>query len=122
MAVEQLLEHPWPGNVRELKNAIERTVLINPRRWIDRIARLEASGGLPDAFKEMPGRLGYLKSKETVAQDLEKTYLIQYMRQEKGQINRVAELMGVSTRTVSRQLEKYGLDKMVFKEKKAVSS
>ncbi|MBI5588736.1 MAG: sigma-54-dependent Fis family transcriptional regulator [Deltaproteobacteria bacterium] len=118
-AVEQLLGHSWPGNVRELRNAIERTVLTNPRRWIDRVSRLESAGGLPEAFKDLPGRLNYLKAKDTVSQELEKTYLIQYMRQEKGQINRVAELMGVSTRTVSRQLEKYGLDKMVFKEKKA---
>ncbi|MBI1912957.1 MAG: sigma-54-dependent Fis family transcriptional regulator [Deltaproteobacteria bacterium] len=120
-AVEQLLEHAWPGNIRELKNSIERTVLTNPRRWIDRIAKLEVSkAALPDMFSEMPARLSYVKAKETVSQELEKTYLIQYMRQEKGSINRVAELMGVSTRTVSRQLEKFELDKMVFKDKRPV--
>ncbi|HXI10925.1 MAG TPA: sigma-54 dependent transcriptional regulator, partial [Thermodesulfobacteriota bacterium] len=118
-AVEQLLEHSWPGNVRELRNVIERTVLTNPRRWIDGIARLETSAGLPEAFKELPGRLDYRKAKETVSSELERAYLVRYMRQECGRINRVAELMGISTRTVSRQLEKFGLDKMVFKEKNA---
>ncbi|MDP2690070.1 MAG: sigma-54 dependent transcriptional regulator [Deltaproteobacteria bacterium] len=116
-AVEQILEHAWPGNVRELRNAIERTVLTNPRRWIDRIARLDTDKGLSRMFGELPGRLSYLKAREDVASELEKTYLIQYMRRENGQINRVAELMNVSTRTVSRQLEKYGLDKMLFRDK-----
>ncbi|MFQ5736332.1 MAG: sigma-54-dependent transcriptional regulator [Thermodesulfobacteriota bacterium] len=114
-AVEQLLEHTWPGNVRELKNAIERTVLTNPRMWIDRISRLETDRGFTKMFTELPGRLGYLKAKEDVAAELEKTYLVDYMRREQGQINRVAELMGVSTRTVSRQLDRYGLDKTLFK-------
>jgi len=120
-AVTQLLEHSWPGNVRELRNAIERTVLTNPRRWVDRVARLEPPASLPEAFKDLPGRLNYLRAKETVSHELEKTYLVQYMRQECGRINRVADLMGVSTRTVSRQLERFGLDKVVFKEKSASS-
>lgn len=115
-AIEQLLEYGWPGNVRELRNAIERTVLTNPRRWIDRISRLEPQKAAGPAFNDFPGRMNYVQAKETVCNELEKTYLIQFMRQEKGQINRVAELMGVSTRTISRQLEKYGLDKMVFKK------
>lgn len=113
-AIEQLLEHHWPGNVRELKNAVERTVLTNPRRWVDRLSRLEP-GRRENLFTDLPGRLPYLKAKETVEQELEKTYLIHYMRQEKGRISRVAELMGICSRTVSRQLERYGLDKLLFK-------
>ncbi|MBI5642705.1 MAG: sigma-54-dependent Fis family transcriptional regulator [Deltaproteobacteria bacterium] len=115
-AIEQLLEHSWPGNVRELRNAIERTVLTNPRKWIDRISKLETQKGLKDNFGDLPGKLSYVKARESVSQELEKAYLVQFMRQEKGQINRVAELMGVSTRTISRSLEKFGLDKVLFKK------
>jgi len=117
-ALDALLAHSWPGNVRELQNAIERTVLTSPRKWIDRISRLEVLHGPQGTLSDMPSRMSYTKAKETLASDLEKTYLIQYMRQEKGQINKVAELMGVSTRTVSRQLDKYGLDKSHFKPKR----
>lgn len=116
-AIEQILGYPWPGNVRELRNAIERTVLTNPRRWIEKIAGLSPGKGVPSMFSDMPFRMPYTEAKENVANELDKAYIIQYMKQERGQINRVAELMGVSTRTVSRCLEKYGLDKMVFKEK-----
>ncbi len=30
-ATRRLLAHPWPGNVRELRNAVERSVALNPR-------------------------------------------------------------------------------------------
>ena len=117
-AIREILEHRWPGNVRELKNVIERTVLTNPRRWIDKLALPEIHHDAKSIFNNMPGHIPFVKAKETVLQELEKTYLVHYMRQEKGRINRVAELMGVSTRTISRQLEKYGLNRLLFKEKR----
>lgn len=115
-AVEQLLEYHWPGNVRELKNALERTVLTNPRRWIDRFAGLQATEGMPGIFNPLPGRMDFQKAKESVFSELEKAYLVQYMTRERGQINKVAALMGVSTRTITRKLERYGLDKAGFKK------
>lgn len=117
-AIEQVLSHPWPGNVRELKNAIERAVLTNPRRWIDKMSGLNPNARAQSGmFSDMPSRMPFAKAKETVFEELDKAYLTQYMQQERGQINKVAELLGVSTRTVSRSLEKYGLDKMTFKDK-----
>jgi len=118
-ALDQMIEYSWPGNVRELQNAIERTVVTNPRRWIDRLSRLDAPRGFAVSLGDLPGRLPYIKARETMGQEIDKTYIINYMRQEKGQINKVAELMGISTRTVSRMLEKWGLDKMFYRDKKA---
>ncbi|MBI5562168.1 MAG: sigma-54-dependent Fis family transcriptional regulator [Deltaproteobacteria bacterium] len=115
-AIEQMHEYAWPGNVRELQNAIERTVITNPRRWIDRIARIEAVKANTNPYAGLPGRLSYVKAREEMVRELDKTYLMHYMKQERGQISRVAELMGVSTRTVSRLLERWGLDKMFFKK------
>ena len=115
-AIEQMLEYHWPGNVREMQNAIERTVVTNPRRWIDKIARLESASSLANAFNRLPTRLDYHKARLTMAHELDRTYLLHFMRQEKGQIARVAELMGISTRTVSRMLERWDLDKTYFKK------
>ncbi len=115
-ALEQMLEYHWPGNVREMQNAIERTVVTNPRRWIDKIARLEPASSLANAFNRLPARLDYQKARLTMSHELDRTYLLHFMRQEKGQIARVAELMGVSTRTVSRMLERRDLDKTYFKK------
>ncbi len=115
-AVEQLLEYKWPGNVRELMNAIERTVLITQKRWIMKIAGLGSTEGPVNIYTDLPGKLPFLKARELAIQELEKTYLIHYMREEKGRIKKVAERMGVSVRTVSRQLKRYGLDKRFFKD------
>lgn len=59
--------------------------------------------------------MSFAKAKELTSQELEKTYLIHYLREEKGRIKRVAERMGVSARTVNRLIKKYGLDKRFFK-------
>ncbi|MBI2412119.1 MAG: sigma-54-dependent Fis family transcriptional regulator [Deltaproteobacteria bacterium] len=121
-AVNQILDHGWPGNVRELKNAIERTVLTNPRRWIDRIPRLVSSMRAHEEIcpcAKMVNRVSYIEAKEDCAEELEKAYLTHYLKQEHGHINRVADLMGVSTRTVARQMEKFGLDKSSFKDRKS---
>ncbi len=115
--ISEMLEYDWPGNVRELKNVIERTVLISPKRWIDRLAKLPSHDERLKLFDRMPMNMPYLRAKKSVTEELEKTYLIHYMRQEKGCIKKVAKLMGVSSRTVSRQLEKYGLHKYLFKKK-----
>lgn len=114
-ACEQLLEYNWPGNVRELQNAVERTVITNPRRWIDKIQRLEPLKNLAPSCAGLPGRLTYVKAREEMIRELDKTYLMHFMKQERGQINKAAEMMGVSTRTVTRLLERWGVDKVSFK-------
>lgn len=118
-AVQQMLDYSWPGNVRQMRNAVERTVVTSRRRWIDSLplpAKAAQTEDISGRFIAMPERSDYLKAKEELTQDLEKTYLIHHMRHEKGHINRVADLMGLSTRTVSRLLDKYGMDKMIFKD------
>ncbi|MBI5886696.1 MAG: sigma-54-dependent Fis family transcriptional regulator [Deltaproteobacteria bacterium] len=114
-ACEQLLEYRWPGNVRELQNAVERTVITNPRRWIDRIQRLEPIKDVAPAYAGLPGRLTYVKAREEMIRELDRTYLMHFMKQERGQINKAAEMMGVSTRTVTRLLDRWGVDKVSFK-------
>ncbi|OGP23078.1 MAG: hypothetical protein A2X99_03060 [Deltaproteobacteria bacterium GWB2_55_19] len=121
-AIDQILDHSWPGNVRELKNAVERTVLTNPRRWIDKVARLDQTPHAREEdgfFGKMVGRKSYTEAREAYAEELEKAYLTHYLKLECGQINRVADLMGISTRTVARQMEKFGLNKVSFKEKRS---
>lgn len=68
-------------------------------------------------FKLQPP--GHIEARENYAEGLEKAYLTHYLKLECGQINKVADLMGISTRTVARQMEKFGLNKVSFKEKRA---
>ncbi|MEE8574317.1 MAG: sigma-54 dependent transcriptional regulator [Thermodesulfobacteriota bacterium] len=121
-AITQMLEYNWPGNVRELKNVIERTVLTSPRLWIDKLSGVDlkkSEAGAPqesDIYSSMTDRLDYAHAKETALEGLEKTYLLHYLKLEKGKINKVADRMGVSVRTISRLMNKYDVDKVAFKE------
>lgn len=36
-----LLDHSWPGNTRELHNVLERTVVLNVGRVIERVDLLD---------------------------------------------------------------------------------
>ncbi len=110
-AVTQILEYGWPGNVRELKNAVERTVLTCSKRWIDRLP--VAAGTRLGHLGNMVAQMGF---SEAMLNDLEKTYLIHYLRQERGKINKVSRHFGASTRTVTRLIQKYGLDKKEFRK------
>lgn len=117
-AIEKISGYWWPGNVRELKSAVHGAVKGCSGSWIESLPLSENPFNLLSLFSSLPSMLSYADARQAIIEDLEKAYLIQYMRQEKGQINRVAELMDVSTRTVNRQLHKFCLDKTFFKDRK----
>ncbi|HHL40190.1 MAG TPA: sigma-54-dependent Fis family transcriptional regulator [Deltaproteobacteria bacterium] len=114
-AVNEILSYHWPGNVREMKNVIERTVLTSGPGPITRLQRLGAARGRPAGIEDLPERLDYASARESLSEELERTYLTHYMERERGRIGAVAEAMGVSVRTVTRMLKRHGLDKREFK-------
>ncbi|GHV54345.1 signal-transduction and transcriptional-control protein [Deltaproteobacteria bacterium] len=104
----------WPGNVRELENVIERAVYISDG-FIDEQC-------LPDYIVVNRGRSGGVKqaagtvlasSQETFEED-EKNRLIRTLRIENGDVSRVAELIGLSRRTLYRRLKKYGISRLRY--------
>lgn len=96
-AMKKLREYNWPGNVRELQHAIERAVIL-------------ASGLTltPDDF--MLKSASYRKSKaENLNLDqLEKEAIEKALSQSGGNMNRAAELLGISRFTLYRKIEKLG--------------
>jgi DNA-binding NtrC family response regulator len=118
-ASSQLLEYDWPGNVRELRNVMERTVLTCQRQWVDSLSGLAPTRGANSKAGEMYGpmteKLDYGTARQTALEGLEKAYLVHYLRTENGRVNKVADRMGVSVRTISRLMQKYGVDKTDFK-------
>ncbi len=96
-AMKKLREYNWPGNVRELQHAIERAVIL-------------ASGFTltPDDF--MLKSAAYRKSKaENLNLDqLEKEAIEKALIQSGGNMNRAAELLGISRFTLYRKIEKLG--------------
>ena len=100
-AVERLLEYTWPGNVRELRNMMISTAIMATGSVI-RAADLQietapsaADGGpaiLPLNLDELE-RATILRALETTGRHHEKA----------------ANLLGISSRTLSRKLKSYGM-------------
>lgn len=114
-AIDQMHKYNWPGNVRELKNVIERTVLTCSKGWIDRLSKLQSVDNEGRVSKGLLETVSFDKAKSKSQENLEKTYLLHYLKQENGRINKVAVLMDISVRTVHRLMKKYGIDKNEFK-------
>ncbi|MCB2228724.1 MAG: sigma 54-interacting transcriptional regulator [Desulfarculaceae bacterium] len=98
-AMERLLAYSWPGNVRELINALEFAFVLCPGGLIGaehlppRIA-----GSEPAA----PGRRG--------RPALERSRLVEVLRQCGGNQSQAARVLGVSRVTVWKRIKDYGIN------------
>ncbi len=117
-AMQALLDHPWPGNVRELENAVKAAVAmadgtiihrdalpasIAPASSRDGGSPVDISKPLPDVTEELIGRV-------------ERDYFSQLLSQYKGNVARCAKHSGLSRRSVTQKLQKYALDRAMFRE------
>lgn len=100
-ALRALLDYRWPGNVRELSHVIERAVLMATGPII---GSLDIGSGVGQAFETPVGPAGA----QTLEQ-AEQAMIRNALDQCQGNIQRTAELLGVSRGALYRRLEKYGL-------------
>lgn len=96
-AMKKLREYNWPGNVRELQHAIERAVIL-------------ASGFTltPDDFMLKSPTCRKSKAENLNLDHLEKEAIEKALQQSGGNMNRAAELLGISRFTLYRKIEKTG--------------
>ena len=94
-ALKVLNNYPWPGNVRELQHAMERAVIL-------------ASGFTltPDNFMLKPSATGKFDSENLNLEEMEKRVIEKALKQSDGNMNRAAELLGISRFSLYRKLEK----------------
>jgi DNA-binding NtrC family response regulator len=115
-AIEQMHSYNWPGNVRELKNVVERTVLTSTKVWIEKLSKLQSIDSDSKLSNGLLEQVSFDHAKSETQENLEKTYLLHYLKHENGRINKVATLMDVSVRTIHRLMKKYDIDKNEFKD------
>lgn len=89
-----MLEYNWPGNIRELRNVVER------------MAALTESESLTS---ELFFRCIHSRKPFRLRKDSDKEVLICTLKQARGNITRVAEMLGIDRTTVYRRMKKYGL-------------
>ncbi|RUM28346.1 MAG: sigma-54-dependent Fis family transcriptional regulator [Aquifex sp.] len=92
----ELMNYSWEGNVRELKNVIERACLLSTDIYIDEAICLKRKN--ISCIEKMMEKLPTLE-------ELEKMYLAFLYKRFNGNIDKIAETLGCSRRTVFRKLK-----------------
>ncbi len=98
------LDYPWPGNIRELKSVIESAVMVSDGDYVtisDLAMNLQhyATG-----HREVIGT----KAIRNIEQG-ERGIIEEALLQTQGNKAKAAEALGISTRTLYRKIEKYGI-------------
>lgn len=93
-AMEMLKNYPWKGNIRELKNLLERACILAEGDLVDDYLFVSRENGPveKELFEGMPD-LELLEARYTA-------YLLRLLKD----VNKVAEVLGCSKRTVYRKL------------------
>ncbi len=97
--MQRIRNYQWPGNVRELENTLERGILFTKGNEITQM-----DFNLPDDKKTATN---WAEIKENTLSDAEQTFLKNALSQFQGDVKKVAENMGVSTRAIYSKLKKY---------------
>ncbi len=117
--------YEWPGNVRELENLIERAFIIEQSTKIGlgslpqeiRFSELRSTENKPDGMQTMASfeNMTLREAREIAVETLEREYLTATLTANRGKIKSTAEAAGVSTRQVSKLLNKHAISKDDFK-------
>ena len=116
--MQALLDHSWPGNVRELENAVRAAVAMTEGP----ILRRES---LPPTVAPRPTEhpTGPLididrplhNVTDALIERIERDYFQQLLERYHGNVARCALHSGLSRRSVTQKLQKYGLDRRAYR-------
>jgi two-component system NtrC family response regulator len=100
------MDYTWPGNVRELENAVERMVLLSKGTEL-------TVADLPDFLQpglvEGEGSAANSAEHTLNLEAMEKQMILQALKECGGNQTQAARHLGISRRTLSYRLEKYGV-------------
>ncbi len=96
-AMELLSAYRWPGNVRELENVIERAIIVCDKDMI----------GAEDL--SLPSYASVETSMNPSLEEMEKTYILQVLKEAGGNQSRASQLLGIDRKTLYLKLKKYGI-------------
>ncbi|MGI5912587.1 MAG: sigma-54-dependent Fis family transcriptional regulator [Syntrophomonadaceae bacterium] len=97
--MDLLKRYEWPGNIRELENVLERAANICEDLVIK-------CSDLPKHFTRESVKAA---PNITIAEQNEKTLIIDMLRETNGNIKKTAEKLGIARNTVYRKIKKYNI-------------
>jgi DNA-binding NtrC family response regulator len=99
-ALTRLQAHSWPGNIRELRNVLERAALSSGKSVIE------------------PEDLGFDLERRATRDDVspaltlreaEKRLIERTLREERGQVERAAQRLGISRSSLYQRIQRHGI-------------
>lgn len=108
--VEMLYQHTWPGNVQELKNAIDHAAAMAQDQVI-RCEHLPPSIYVPRELAVAISR----SSRERAIGNAERQYLVNLLRENRGNIAKSAREAGLSRQGLHKLLGRYGIKPAQFR-------
>ena len=121
--LQAFMEYPWPGNIRELQNLIERAHIIEQSSVLtpesfpgELFENKTGSGGV-----RIDASLSLKELRQAGVEQMERLYLKEVLKEERGSINNTARRAGITTRQLSKLMNRYSLHKEDFKVPKGAS-
>jgi DNA-binding NtrC family response regulator len=107
-ALDLLISYDWPGNVRELENIMARAIA-------ERNDTILTEDDFSDYILAPVKRTStFAEAKRQVLEGFEKKYLVEIMRNNKGNITRSARQAGMDRKNLSEKLKYYSIDRKQF--------
>ena len=108
-AMERLRQHPWPGNVRELRNFVERIYILTPGEFVD-VHDLKFAGLSSGEARDNGASDDGISNFREARAKFEKEYLLAKIAENKGNISKTAEAIGLERSYLHRKIKGYGID------------
>ena len=104
-ASRRLIAYDWPGNVRELKNVIERAIILSRDKPV--VAPEHLAFGVSNSRSNALITLSF--DHDPTLDEIESAYLALQLKKFSGRRAEVADVMGVSERSIYRMIRRFGL-------------
>lgn len=105
--IEQIKQHDWPGNIRELKNQVRRICIFGVQENVKKGAITT------DIVKKSLPQQTPLKP---FMEQIEKEYLLEVLRQNKGLVPLTHQQLGISRKSLYDKINKYGIDLTILRK------
>ncbi|MES9850667.1 MAG: sigma-54 dependent transcriptional regulator [Candidatus Thiodiazotropha sp. L084R] len=105
-AIRSLVSYNWPGNIRELKNIVERAIILSGDRPTIRPEHFTFSNTIGGDGSVVSLNFDH----DPTLEELEAYYLANQLKKYSGRRALVADVMGISERSVYRMIKRYDLE------------